>query len=54
MIFTDEKAKQTKKPMPTSGLTIDGKAIKLETSVKYLGIMIDHKLKWDEHIHHKT
>ena len=42
-------SKSNPKEHPTS-ITVDGNEFKLSKSVKYLGVIIDDKLNWNEHI----
>ena len=42
-------SKSKAKDHPTS-IIVDGTEFKLSTSVKYLGVIIDNKLNWNEHI----
>ena len=36
--------------IPAGGITLKGKQVDRVMSVKYLGLIIDHKLSWHEHI----
>lgn len=42
-------SKSKPKEHPTS-IYVDGTEFKLSSSVKYLGVIIDNKLNWSEHI----
>ena len=46
-------AKSYANQIPKEGLSIDGKRIDRVTETKYLGLTIDHKLKWDAHINQR-
>ena len=54
MLFKHDSVKSIKHLIPSSGLQINGKTLERETQVKYLGITIDHQLKWDPHINSKV
>ena len=40
--------------IPREGISVNGKRIERETKVKYLGLIIDHCLRWDDHINDKV
>ncbi len=44
------KFNESRKRIPTNQLTFNGSVIELKTSVKYLGVIIDHKLNFGSHI----
>ena len=46
MLFTNK----TKYRIPTSGLTLKGTQIERVTNIKYLGVTLNEKLKWDTHL----
>lgn len=41
-----------KRRIPTRTLTVDGHSVRWNASVKYLGIKLDRKLNWNDHIDH--
>lgn len=41
-----------KRRLPSRTLKIDGHPVKWSMSVKYLGLILDKKLNWNDHIHH--
>ena len=51
MLCTQKKSNSYK--IPTGGIKIKNSQIDRVTSVKYLGLIIDHKLNWHEHINEK-
>ena len=51
MLCTNKKKSSFK--IPETGLKLKGTIIDRVTSVKYLGMHIDHKLNWHEHIKNK-
>ena len=53
MLFTRKKAKTYKKQIPKEGIRIGSEEIERVTSVKYLGLTIEHTLSWSEHINNK-
>ena len=53
MLFTRKKAKTYKKQIPKDGIKIGQEEIDRVTSVKYLGLTIEHTLNWSEHIKNK-
>ena len=53
MIFKDKNKQNIKNVIPNCGLAIHDKRLTRETQVKYLGVTIDHQLKWDAHIVNK-
>ena len=52
IIFTYRKRNQF--VIPTNKILLNGKEIRRDTSVKYLGIHLDQKLDWNTHIEEKT
>jgi ribonuclease HI len=44
----DRTSKQKTVPMPRKAITIDGKVIEASQHAKYLGIYVDHELRWKE------
>ena len=51
MLCTQKKSGSYK--IPTEGITIKGCKVDRVTTVKYLGVYIDHRLTWNEHINAK-
>ena len=54
MLFSRAKTSSYKSQIPKSGIKIGNTNIEKVTSVKYLGLTIEHKLNWSEHISNKT
>ena len=52
IIFTNKKCSQFE--IPNFGITLNGRAIRWDTSIKYLRAYLDHKLDWNTHIEEKT
>lgn len=48
MLFTQKRTKSFK--IPEQGVTLNGVKIDKDTQVRYLGVIIDQKLKWHKHI----
>lgn len=54
MLCTSESSKTYSPLINKENLMVNGKVIERETSVKYLGLTIQHRLNWSEHIANKT